>query len=149
AVAGLKPVGRRVVPGREVQSGSLAADVQLEGSLLAWRESSGTINVTELKVLRNDMPFENDGLAALSFGPNGLLIHKLVVRAPYTTAQLNGSRGSDGKLDLRLAASVDGRLLQGVMPDVEHASGTFLIQAAVGGTAKAPTVLGNLRVEEG
>ncbi|TMA18072.1 MAG: hypothetical protein E6J88_19830, partial [Deltaproteobacteria bacterium] len=148
-VPDLKPYVDAFSPGVEIQSGSLAADVQLEGSLLAWRESSGTINVTELKVLRNDMPFENDGLAALSFGPNGLLIHKLAVRAPYTTAQLNGSRGSDGKLDLRLAASVDGRLLQGVMPDVEHASGTFLIQAAVGGTAKAPTVLGNLRVDDG
>ncbi|MFN2546218.1 MAG: translocation/assembly module TamB domain-containing protein [Myxococcales bacterium] len=136
-------------PGVEIQSGSLAADLALEGSLLAWRRSSGRIDVSELKVVRNDMPFENDGLAALSFGPDGLLIHKLAVRAPYTTAQMSGSRGRDGKLDLRLAASVDGRVLQNVVPDVEHASGTFLIQAAVGGTTGSPTVLGNLRVEDG
>src|SRR5262249_18636488 len=130
-------------------SGSMAADVQLEGSLLAWRHSSGTLNVNELKILRNDMQFENDGLAAISFGPNGLLIHKMALRAPYTTAQLTRSRGSDGRLDMRLVASVDGRLLQGVMPDLEHAAGTFLIQAALGGTTESPTVLGNLRVEDG
>ncbi|MGZ6144290.1 MAG: translocation/assembly module TamB domain-containing protein, partial [Myxococcales bacterium] len=148
-VPNLKAYIDAFAPGVEIQSGSLSADAQLEGSLLAWRASAGTITVGELKVVRNDMPFENDGPAELSFGPSGLQIHKLALRAPYTSAQLSGTRSGDGRLDLRLAASVDGRLLQGVVPDVEHAAGTFLIQAAVGGTVQAPTVLGNLRVEDG
>src|SRR5437868_12582332 len=71
------------------------------------------------------------------------------MRAPYTTAQLQGSRAPDGRLDLRLSASLDGRLLQALVPDVEHASGTYLIQASVGGTVKSPVVLGNMRIEDG
>lgn len=149
SVPDLKPYLDAFVPGFEVQSGSLAGDVQVEGSLLAWRQSKGVIAVHQLKIVHNDMPFENDGPAELSFGPDGFAIHKLALRAPYTTAQLSGTRDAAGKLDLRLSASIDGRLLQGVVPDVEHAAGTFLVQAAVGGTAKAPTVLGNLRVEDG
>ena len=136
-------------PDTEIQSGTASADVELNGSLLAWRQSAGTVTLTQLKLVKSDMQFENDGPAQLSFGPAGVQIQKLALRAPYTTAQLSGSRAPDGKLDLRLAASIDGRLLQGLVPDVEHASGTFLVQASVGGTAKAPTVLGNLRVEEG
>jgi translocation and assembly module TamB len=135
-------------PDSEVQSGSLAADVELKGSLLAWRQSSGNISLTQLKLVRNDMPFENDGLAQLSFGPSGLEIHRLALRAPYTTAQLSGSRAKDGRLDLRLLASIDGRLLQALVPDIEHAAGTWAVQASVGGTARLPTVLGNLRIED-
>ena len=145
----LKSYADVFVPEAEIQSGSLSAQVELSGSLLAWRKSAGLVTLTQLKLLRSEMPFENDGPAQLSFGPEGLHIQKLALRAPYTTAQLSGSRTTDGRLDLRLAASLDGRLLQGLVPDVEHASGTFLVQAAVGGTAKAPTVLGNLRLEDG
>src|SRR5439155_792749 len=57
--------------------------------------------------------------------------------------------GHDGKLDLRLGASIDGRVLPGLLADVEHASGTYLIQATVNGTVKNPTVLGNIRIEDG
>jgi translocation and assembly module TamB len=133
----------------EMQRGSISADVDLKGSLLRWRQSSGAITLTQLQLLRNEMQFENDGPAQLSFGPEGLTIQRLALRAPYTTALLSGSRARDGKLDLRLAASIDGRLLQGMVPDIEHAAGTFLVQATVGGTSKAPTVLGNLRIEDG
>ena len=135
-------------PGSEIQSGSVAADMQLTGSLLRWRESSAVVSLKELKAVRNEMAFENDGPAQLSFGPQGLEIQRLALRAPYTTAQLSGSRARDGRLDLRLSASIDGRLLQGLVPDLEHAAGTVLIQAAVGGTSKTPTVLGNLRIED-
>jgi autotransporter translocation and assembly factor TamB len=135
-------------PETELQSGSLTAGVLLKGSLLKWRESTGTITLTHLKVARNEMEFENDGPTQIDFGPFGLRVDKLSVRAPYTTAQLSGSGSSNGKLDLRLAASVDGRLLTALVPDIEHASGTVLIQASVGGTIKAPTVLGNLRLED-
>ena len=145
----LKSYADTFAPQAEIQSGSLAADLELSGSLLAWRKSAGLVTLTHLKLMRSDMPFENDGPAQLSFGPGGLQIQRLALRAPYTTAQLSGSRATDGKLDLRLAASLDGRVLQGLLPDVEHASGTFLVQAAVGGTVKAPTVLGNLRLEDG
>ncbi len=145
----LKAYADVFAPEVEIQSGSVAASVDLNGSLIDWRQSAGAVTLTQLKLVRSDMPFENDGPAQLSFGPAGLHIDKLALRAPYTTAQLSGSRAQDGKLDLRLAASIDGRVLQGLVSDVEHASGTFLVQAVVGGTTRSPTVLGNLRLEEG
>jgi translocation and assembly module TamB len=148
-VPDLKAYADVFAPEVEIQSGTAAADVQLNGSLLKWRQSAGTITLNQLKLVRSEMAFENDGPARLSFGPSGLQIHQLALRAPYTSARLEGSRGEGGKLDLRLSASIDGRLLQGLVPDLEHASGTFLVQASVGGTQKAPTVLGNLRIEDG
>ncbi len=137
------------VPDAQIQGGSIAGAVELRGSLLRLRQSSGTMTVSELKVERGEMTFENDGAAQLSFGPDGIRVQRMALRAPYTSAQLSGWRGSDGRLDLRLNASVDGRVLQTLVPDVEHASGTYLVQATVGGTAKDPTVLGNARIEEG
>lgn len=135
-------------PDLEVQSGSLAAEVELHGSLLAWRKSAGTVTLLQLKLVKGDLAFENDAPAQIGFGPDGLRVDKLLLRAPYTTALLSGGRGADGRLDLKLSASIDGRLLPGLLPDVEHAAGTFLVQATVGGTTRAPTVLGNLRIED-
>ena len=138
-----------LAPDVSIQSGSLSAALQLRGELLKWRESAGTMTLSQLKVVRSDLPFENDGPAQLSFGPDGVRTERLALRAPYTTALLSGGRGREGKLDLRLGASIDGRVLPGLVPDVEHASGTYLIQATVGGTTKNPVVLGNIRVEDG
>lgn len=135
-------------PDAAIQGGSLSADVELRGSLLAWRRSSANVALSSLRLVKSDIPFENDGPARLAFGPDGVRIERLALRAPFTTAQLHGGQSREGKLDLRLAASVDGRVLQGVVPDVEHASGTYMIQAAVGGTTASPTVLGNLRIED-
>jgi translocation and assembly module TamB len=136
-------------PDASIQSGSLSAAVELRGFLLRWRESAGTMTLSQLRIVRSDLAFENDGPAQLSFGPEGVRTQRLALRAPYTTAVLSGGRARDGRLDLRLGASIDGRALPGLFPDVEHASGTYLIQATVGGTAKNPTVLGNVRIEDG
>lgn len=136
-------------PDAQIQSGSLAGKVALKGALRRWRESEGVLTLSQLKVVRSDLPFENDGPAEVTFGPEGIRTQRLALRAPYTTAQLSGGRAPDGTLDLRLSASIDGRVLAGVVPDLEHASGTYLMQATVGGTAKRPTVLGNVRVEDG
>ena len=144
----LAPYAEIFAPDAEIQGGSLAADVELQGALLRWRQSSGTIALSRLRIVKSDMQFENDGPAKLVFGSEGLRIERLALRAPFTTAQLQGGRSRDGKLDVRLSASVDGRVLQGLLGDVEHASGTYLVQAVVGGTTRAPTVLGNLRIED-
>jgi translocation and assembly module TamB len=137
------------LPDANIQGGSLAGSVELKGSLRRWRESSGVLTLSQLKVLRSDLAFENDGPAEVSFGPDGVRTPRLALRAPYTTVQLSGGRTHDGTLDLRLTANIDGRVLAGVVPDLEHASGRYLMQATVSGTAKRPTVLGNIRVEDG
>ncbi|HYV67266.1 MAG TPA: translocation/assembly module TamB domain-containing protein, partial [Myxococcales bacterium] len=137
------------LPEAEVQGGSLSADLSLSGSLLRWRESRGRGELTTLQLVRNGMTFENDGPGQLVFGPAGLEVKKLALRAPFTTVAVNGTRLPDGKLDVRLAASVDGRILQNLFADLEHAAGTYQVQATVGGTLQNPTVLGNFRIEGG
>src|SRR2546423_814095 len=133
----------------DIESGSLTAAFEVRGSLLRLRDSAGTMTLSQLLIVRSDLPFENDGPAQVSFGPEGIRTERLALRAPFTTAHLSGGRGRDGKLDLRLGASIDGRVLPGLLADVEHASGTYLIQATVNGTVKNPTVLGNIRIEDG
>jgi len=138
-----------LAPDFDIESGSLTAAFEVRGSLLRLRDSAGTMTLSQLLIVRSDLPFENDGPAQVSFGPEGIRTERLALRAPFTTAHLSGGRGRDGKLDLRLGASIDGRVLPGLLADVEHASGTYLIQATVSGTVKNPTVLGNIRIEDG
>jgi hypothetical protein len=144
----LNKVAELFWPEAELQKGALVAGIAVKGSLLHWRESEGTVTLSELKLSRHEMDFENDGPAELSFGPAGVRVDKLALRAPYTTARFSGGRDAAGHLDLRLAASIDGRLLASLVPDVEHASGTVRVQATVGGTLESPTMLGNLRLED-
>jgi len=138
-----------LAPDFDIESGSLTAAFEVHGSLLRLRDSAGTMTLSQLLIVRSDLTFENDGPAQVSFGPEGIRTERLALRAPFTTAHLSGGRGRDGKLDLRLGASIDGRVLPGLLADVEHASGTYLVQATVGGTVKNPTVLGNIRIEDG
>jgi len=136
-------------PDAEIQSGSLAGSVELRGSLRRLRESSGTLTVSQLRIVRSDMAFENDGPAQIAFAAGAVRTPRLALRAPYTTVQLSGGRSREGTLDVRLLASIDGRVLANLVPDVEHASGTYQMQATVSGTVKNPIVLGNMRIEDG
>src|SRR5581483_11594025 len=98
-----------------------AGTVELRGLLRRWRESAGVLTLSQLRVVRSDLAFESDGPAEVTFGPEGVRTQRLALRAPYTTAQLSGGRSRDGTLDLKLSASIDGRVLAGVVPDLEHA----------------------------
>jgi translocation and assembly module TamB len=137
------------VPEVDLQGGSLAADLTLSGSLLRLQESQGIGDLISVQLLRNGTTFENDGPAQLVFGPAGMEVRKLALRAPYTTVTVSGSRLHGGKLNLGLQASIDGRILQGLFSDLDHAAGRYLVQATVGGTLQNPTMLGNLRIEDG
>ncbi|HWE24192.1 MAG TPA: translocation/assembly module TamB domain-containing protein, partial [Myxococcales bacterium] len=137
------------VPEVDLQGGSLSADLSLSGSLLRLSESQGRGDLNAVQLLRNGTTFENDGPAQLVFGPAGMEVRKLALRAPYTSVTVSGSRLRGGKLDLRLQASIDGRILQNLFADLEHAAGRYLVQASVGGTLQTPTMLGNLRIEDG
>ncbi|MFL5388071.1 MAG: translocation/assembly module TamB domain-containing protein [Myxococcales bacterium] len=137
------------LPDAELRGGAFEADVSVSGDLLRPADSEGTAQVGKLAVERQEMIIENDGPGEVSFGPSGIEVKRLALRAPYTSATLVGSRASSGALALRLVASVDGRLMKGLFSELEHAAGTCLVQATVGGTLRAPTLLGNLRVENG
>lgn len=137
------------VPEAELGGGSASASVALSGSLLKWRESEAAITLAALKFTRGDLTFENDGTGEVLFGPRGLEIKRLALRSLFTRATLQGTRGADGRLDLHCSANIDGRVLQGLVPDLEHAAGQYLLQASLAGTSASPAVLGNLRVEGG
>jgi translocation and assembly module TamB len=136
-------------PKAELQSGSASADVTVGGSLLQWRKSSGTVALSSLKFSRADLAFENDGPGLFAFGPEGFEIKRLGLRSSFLSLLLQGTRAADGKLDIHTSATIDGRLFATQMPDLEHASGTYSLQAAISGKQEAPSVLGNLRVEAG
>src|SRR2546430_2094947 len=127
-----------LAPDFDIESGSLTAAFEVRGSLLRLRDSAGTMTLSQLLIVRSDLPFENDGPAQVSFGPEGVRTERLALRAPFTTAHLSGGRGRDGKLDLRLGASIDGPGLSGLMPGVRHASGTHLVQAVVRRSPQEP-----------
>ena len=137
------------LPEAELRGGAFEADVSVSGDLLRPSDSEGTAQVGKLAIERQEMTIENDGPGELAFGPGGIEVKRLALRAPYTSATLTGSRAASGALDLRLVASVDGRLMKGLFSELEHAAGTCLVQATVGGTLRAPTLLGNLHVENG
>ena len=137
------------VPKAELQSGAASADVTVGGSLLEWRQSSGTVAVSLLRFSRADLAFENDGPGLLAFGPEGLEIKRLGLRSPYLSLFVQGSRTQDARLDLHFSSTLDGRLFATQIPDLEHASGSYTLQAAITGKQESPSVLGNLRVENG
>jgi translocation and assembly module TamB len=152
-------------PGSGLESGSLSADVTAAGSLLTWRDASGTVQVTNLGLKWTDpkkqtaLRFHNDRNGQLTFGPGGVDIKllSLVEENQRASATLRGRRGRDTSLDLRLSALMDGKLLLAFAQGgdnpaellIEHAAGTAQLEASVGGTDAQPEVLGSLRVENG
>jgi translocation and assembly module TamB len=136
-------------PKAEMQSGSASADVTVGGSLLQWRQSSGTIALSSLKFSRGGLDFENDGPGLFAFGPDAFEVQRLGLRSRFLTFFVQGTRTVDGRLDIHTSASIDGHLFETQFPDLEHAAGSYTLQAAITGKQESPTVLGNLRVEGG
>ncbi len=147
-----------------LQRGRAYADVAAQGSLLKWRQATGTVNLTQLNVGFTDpqrqtsLEFANEGNGQLSFGPEGLDIKKLAIvdSKSLLQAQLKGTRARGGGLDMRLSATMDGKLLlafaQGESTSdalIEHAAGTAYLEATVAGTDREPTMLGSLQIENG
>ena len=152
-------------PGSGLDRGAMSADVSLAGSLLRWRQAGGSVQLTRLKVHWTDaekkagLEFANDGNGQIAFGPQGIEIKqlRLAEARQQVSASLRGSRASDGRLDFRLSAELDGRLLMAFAqggenasgPVVEHAAGSARLEAAVGGTGEEPTLLGSLTLVNG
>ncbi len=137
------------VPQASFEGGEASADVSLTGSLLHWRDSRASIDLSRLLLRRAGLEFENDGRGHIDYGPSGLDVKRLAMRGDDLTFFLQGTRSRDGRLDLHTSASIDARMLPTMVPDLEHAAGRFSAQAVVNGPEKSPTVLGNLRVEQG
>ena len=186
-----------LAPDFDIESGSLTAAFEVRGALLRLRESAGTMTLSQLLIVRSDLPFENDGPAQVSFGPEGIRCHFLfvhpellhddaldfvgyghstllhvhpAVHGQYVPCNIRCLVGS--KEAHRGSHIVGGHVMRNALLPVVTTSGaamgaliggavatetafgvpglgTYLVQATVGGTLKNPTVLGNIRIEDG
>lgn len=130
--------------------GGLARGVlEARGSLEDLAASRGTIALERLALSVGDYRVENADRVRATFDGPAFAVERLVARGPNTELSLRGHRTAAGALDLEAHGTVDVRLLDIVLPEIEHATGVMELAATLTGTGARPSLVGSARVERG
>lgn len=120
-----------------------------EGALEDLRAARARVRLERLAVAYQDLKLENAAPVEVAADAGRLTVERLAVRGANTELSLTGSLGPGGELDGEAVGSLDLRLLSGVLPALRRPHGRLAVEAHLGGTAEAPVMLGDGRIDEG
>jgi len=129
--------------------GEVRGVADVTGTLADITGASGTIDLQKLSLLLADYRLEGDGPAQLRFDGASFVLPSLRLRGENTELVLAGTRAASGGLDLQAHGTFDARILDSLLPQIEHATGLVEIKAAVTGTAERPILVGSADVSRG
>ncbi len=129
-------------------TGALAGTLTASGSLLELKTLSATGRLSKLVLSRGDFTARNDGPAVLSFKDGRLGVDALRLKGPNTELTVAGTAGED-KLDLTTHGTLDLRLIESFVPQLERAGGRIELNASASGSVKEPRLVGWASIEDG
>lgn len=139
----------KYLPGDVAVRGEVRGVADVTGTLADITDASGTIDLQKLSLLLADYRLESDGAAQLRFDGASFALPALRLRGENTELELGGTRAASGALDLQAQGTFDARILDSLVPQIEHTTGLVEIKAAVTGTAEKPILVGSADVSRG
>lgn len=134
--------------GHERWSGPAVLEARLEGGLVDWRRSSGTVNVERAELDSGSFKIATAAPARFVLRSGVLETKRLTLQGPRTRLVAAGSVGGDS-IDLQVDGRVDLALVELTSPSVEKAGGTLTLDSAIKGAPNALNLVGTGRVEGG
>jgi translocation and assembly module TamB len=117
------------------------------GNLKSIDDSHLIFQLSRLAVQRGELSATNEGPVVLRWDAGKLEVASLAVRGPNTEMVVEGTWGPVSA-DLKAQGSVDLRLLESFVPQLERTSGRIELTALLSGTVKAPTLVGSAEVHD-
>jgi len=129
--------------------GAVRGSATATGRLADVTAAKGTVDLERLALLLADYRLSSEGRTTLRFDAGAFVLPSLRLRGENTELFLAGTREATGALDLQAAGTFDARILDSLVPQIEHATGLVEIKAAVTGTGERPVLVGSADVSRG
>ncbi len=139
----------RFLPEEMRIGGQVRGAASASGTLASITDAKGTIDLERLALLLADYRLESQGRTTLQFDAGAFVLPALRLRGENTELFLAGTRSARGALDLQAQGNFDARILDSLVPQIEHANGLVEIKAAVTGTGERPVLVGSADVSRG
>ncbi|MBS1148312.1 MAG: hypothetical protein H6Q89_10 [Myxococcaceae bacterium] len=144
------PELRAFLPAGAVRQGltaGLAGTITGSGNLRSIDESHLAAELTTLSIQRGELGATNEYPVVLRWDAGRLEVASFSVRGPNTALNAEGTWGPVN-VDLKARGSVDLRLLETFVSQVERSSGRLDLTALLSGTVKAPALVGSAEVHD-
>lgn len=139
----------RYLPPEVKIAGEVRGVADMSGTLASITETSGTIDLQKLSLLLAGYRLESEGAPRLKFDGAAFELPGLRLRGENTELLLAGTHAESGALDLQAQGTFDARIMDSLVPQIEHTTGLVEIKAAVTGTSERPLLVGSADVSRG
>ncbi len=144
------PELRAFLPAGAVRQGlaaGLAGKLSGSGNLKAIGDSRLLAELHTLSIQRGELGATNEFPVVLRWDAGKLEVASFAVRGPNTALKAEGTYGPVN-VDLKMRGSVDLRLLESFVPQLERSSGRLDLTALLSGTVKVPALVGSAEVHD-
>jgi translocation and assembly module TamB len=128
-------------------SGALAGTIKAEGNLAEFEDSEVDASLSTLRLSRSDFTVENSAPIRVGYSDRKLKLTSFALRGPNTELTLTGWIDRS-RLDLRMNGTMDMRLLESFVPNIERTTGRIELSASASGTTREPALLGRAEVRD-
>lgn len=144
------PELRAFLPAGAVKQGltaGLKGKISGNGNLKAIDDSHLLAELATVSIQRGELGATNDVPVVFKWDAGRLEVASFSVRGPNTALKAEGSWGPVN-VDLKMRGTVDLRLLDSFVPQLERSSGRLDLTALLSGTVKSPALVGSADVHE-
>jgi translocation and assembly module TamB len=128
-------------------SGSLSGTLSAQGNLRNLDGVQVTALVDQLALARGSFHGTNEGPITLSYAGGKLGVEPFTFRGPDTELSASGSLGPRA-VDLNVRGSLDLRIAETLLPEVERTGGRLEFQGQATGTMDKPTLVGEASISD-
>jgi translocation and assembly module TamB len=132
---------------RQGTTAGLKGSISGNGNLKSIDDSHLMAELSSLAVQRGELSATNDGPVVIKWDAGRLELTSFSVRGPNTALIAEGTWGPVNA-DLKAQGSVDLRLLESFVPQLERTSGRVELTALLSGTVKVPALVGSAEVHD-
>lgn len=122
--------------------GALRGTLAATGTLQELEAMEGSLHLEQLRLQRGEVRAENDGVWDFHFGKGRVETLGVSLRGPETALTVSGS-ASARALDVKVAGTLDLRLLEPFAHSVDRLAGRIELSGTAEGNPREPSLLGN------
>jgi translocation and assembly module TamB len=128
-------------------SGSLSGTLSVKGNIRNFEGAEVTALVDQLALARGVFRGKNEGPITLGYAGGKLTVEPFTFRGPDTELSGSGSLGAR-TLDFNVRGSLDMRVAEALLPEVERTAGRVEFQAQATGSLDKPSLVGEASVSD-
>lgn len=139
----------RFLPRDFVIGGAVRGSASARGLLSNITDARGEIALGRLALSLAGYRIHSEAPVRISYDGPSFVLEPLRLTGENTSISFSGEKQHEGTLDLQARGTFDARILDTLLPQIEHSSGQVEIQAQLTGQAEKPVIVGSASIARG